>query len=155
MAGSLLGAYGVGKTHLAAAIAHEALARDGPVLFVIAPDLLDHLRATFGPDSTVSYDDRFALVRDAPLLILDDLGTESVTPWSAREALPAAQPPLQPAAVDRDHHNLKPTELDPRIYSRMCDPTCGQIISITSADYRRRERRSAEEARHGSYPPHR
>jgi DNA replication protein DnaC len=61
---SLLGPYGVGKTHLAAAIAHEVLARDEPVLFVVAPDLLDHLRTTFGPQSTVSYDERFTLVRD-------------------------------------------------------------------------------------------
>jgi DNA replication protein DnaC len=77
---TLLGAYGVGKTHLAAAIANETLARAEQVLFAVVPDLLDHLRATFGPQSTVAYDARFELVRTVTLLIFDDLGTESATP---------------------------------------------------------------------------
>lgn len=41
---------------------------------------------TFGLLSTVVYDERFELVGTVPLLILDDLGTESATPW-AREKL--------------------------------------------------------------------
>ena len=45
----LQGTYGCGKTHLAGAIANEVVARGEPVLFVVVPDLLDHLRATFGP----------------------------------------------------------------------------------------------------------
>ncbi|MEW5718965.1 MAG: ATP-binding protein, partial [Chloroflexota bacterium] len=50
----LKGGYGGGKTHLAAAIANERLARSEPVLFVVVPDLLDHLRATFAPTSRVT-----------------------------------------------------------------------------------------------------
>jgi len=46
------------------------------------PDLLDHLRATYGPDSEVRFDERFEEVRDAPVLILDDLGTQNATPWA-------------------------------------------------------------------------
>ncbi len=53
---------------------------------MVVPDLLDHLRATFSPSSTVSLDRRFEEVRTTPLLILDDLGTQSATPW-AREKL--------------------------------------------------------------------
>jgi DNA replication protein DnaC len=83
---TLLGPYGLGKTHLAAAIAHEVLGRGETVLFAVVPDLLDHLRATFEPQSTVAYDERFELVRSVRLLILDDLGTESATLW-AREKL--------------------------------------------------------------------
>ena len=138
---SVFGPYGVGKTHLAAAIANEVLCREEPVLFVIVPDLLDHLRATFGPDSTVSFDQRFEQVRTTPLLILDDLGTESATPW-AREKLYQLlnhRYNLQLATVITT--NLKPDQLDPRIYSRMCDPGCGRIITIAAGDYRRRERR--------------
>jgi DNA replication protein DnaC len=40
----LKGGYGSGKTHLAAAIANERIGRGDPVLFVVVPDLLDHLR---------------------------------------------------------------------------------------------------------------
>ena len=38
---------------------------------------LEDLRASFGPHSEVGYDERFHQVRNAPLLILDDLGTQS------------------------------------------------------------------------------
>jgi DNA replication protein DnaC len=48
---------------------------------VVVPDLLDHLRAAFSPNSQTSYDKRFDEVRRSPLLVLDDLGTESATPW--------------------------------------------------------------------------
>ena len=80
------GSYGVGKTHLAAAIANHRLTQGHSVTFISVPDLLDHLRATFNPSSTVSYDRRFNQVRNTPLLVLDDLGTESMTPW-VREKL--------------------------------------------------------------------
>ncbi|MCC7020846.1 MAG: ATP-binding protein [Ardenticatenales bacterium] len=78
----ILGAHGVGKTHLAAAIANAYAANGGEALFVVVPDLLDHLRNTFSPNSKVDYDQRFDEVRRAPLLVLDDLGTESATPWA-------------------------------------------------------------------------
>jgi DNA replication protein DnaC len=99
---TLLGPYGCGKTHLAAAVAHAVLAHGVPVLFVVVPDLLNHLRATFNPESTVSYDERFDLVRNVGLLVLDDLGTESATLW-AREAVPASQPSLQRAITNHLH----------------------------------------------------
>jgi DNA replication protein DnaC len=80
------GNYGVGKTHLASAIANELLKQNYRVLFAVVPDLLDHLRSTFGPSSEIQYDQRFEMIRDASVLILDDLGTENTTPW-AREKL--------------------------------------------------------------------
>ncbi|MCZ6530923.1 MAG: ATP-binding protein [Chloroflexi bacterium] len=80
------GSYGVGKTHLAAAIANHRSSQGFPVIFVVVPDLLDHLRATFSPNSTISYDRRFEEIRNAPLLVLDDLGAQAATPW-VREKL--------------------------------------------------------------------
>jgi DNA replication protein DnaC len=77
----LIGEYGCGKTHLAAAIANYRSGLGNPPLFIVWLDLLDHLRATFGHDSKVSYDRRFEEIRTAPLLVLDDLGTQSMTPW--------------------------------------------------------------------------
>ena len=82
-------AYGNGKTHLAAAIANYRANAGEPVLFVVVPDLLDHLRATFNPSANIRLDKRFDEVKTAPLLVLDDLGTESATAW-AREKLLAA-----------------------------------------------------------------
>ena len=70
------GSYGSGKTHLAAAVANYRVEHGLPVLFIVAPDLLDHLRATYAPDSPVTYDERFQQVRDVEVLILDDLAPE-------------------------------------------------------------------------------
>lgn len=44
-----IGAYATGKTHLAAAIANARSGVGAPPLFIMVPDLLDHLRATFAP----------------------------------------------------------------------------------------------------------
>jgi DNA replication protein DnaC len=82
----LTGAYGVGKTHLAAAIANERVRLGYPALLVVVPDLLDYFRAAYNPQSSVSLDRRFEEVRRSSLLVLDDLGTESATPW-AKEKL--------------------------------------------------------------------
>ncbi len=82
----LTGSYGSGKTHLAAAIGHHQEELRTKVMFVTVPDLLDHLRLTYSPDASVSFDQQFQMVRNAPLLILDDLGTENATSW-AKEKL--------------------------------------------------------------------
>ena len=83
---ALTGPSGCGKTHLAAAIANSLIERGQTVLFVFVPDLLDHLRGAYSPDSPISYDDLFQQVKDAPVLVMDDLGAQSGTPW-AREKL--------------------------------------------------------------------
>ena len=46
----LEGPPGVGKTHLAVAIAGVRLDKGSQVFFAFVPTLLDHLRATFRPD---------------------------------------------------------------------------------------------------------
>ena len=79
------GPYGCGKTHLAAAIANYRIERDLPTLFIVVPDLLDILRASYAPDSPVTYDERFEQVRNIELLVLDDLGTQNTTPWAAEK----------------------------------------------------------------------
>ncbi|MEW6718078.1 MAG: ATP-binding protein [Chloroflexota bacterium] len=130
------GPYGCGKTHLAAAIANFHAGLGHPPLFVMVPDLLDHLRATFSPTSTVSYDQRFEEVRVAPLLILDDLGTQSMTPW-VREKLyqlfnhryNAELPTVITTADTLD-------EIDPRLRSRMLDTRLCTIYAITVPAYR-------------------
>jgi DNA replication protein DnaC len=132
------GSYGCGKTHLAAAIANHRAGQRQAALFVTVPDLLDHLRATFSPQSPISYDKLFEQVRKAPLLILDDLGTESATAW-AREKLYQL--------FDYRYNARLPTvittsqridELDPRIRSRLQDQRRCQIYPITAPSYRGR-----------------
>ena len=79
---TLTGPNGAGKTHLAAAVANHCVDNSRIVFFSHAPDLLDHLRSSFGPASDISYSDLFEQVRTTPLLVLDGLGSQSATPWA-------------------------------------------------------------------------
>jgi DNA replication protein DnaC len=81
-----VGPSGSGKTHLGAAIANSCLEREQPVFYISVPDFLDHLRSSFAPGSELPYDELFQQVRNTPLLVLDDFGTQSATPW-AKEKL--------------------------------------------------------------------
>ena len=76
------GPSGCGKTHLAVALANRCIGRGETVLFIFVPDFLDHLRSTFAPEAPVSYDELFQQVREAPILVLDDLGAQSGTSWA-------------------------------------------------------------------------
>jgi DNA replication protein DnaC len=131
-----MGTYGTGKTHLAAAIGHYRAALGDDPIFAVVPDLLDHLRATFSPTSTVSYDNVFSQIRTAPLLILDDLGTQNTTPW-AREKL------FQ--VLNFRYETRLPTvitttssldEIDPRIRSRMLDERVCRLYKIIVPAYK-------------------
>jgi len=131
----LMGDYSTGKTHLAAAIGNYRKGLGEDVIFVVVPDLLDHLRATFNPASNVSYDELFDRVRSAPLLILDDLGTQSATPW-AREKLyqlfnfryNAQLPTVITTASSFE-------EIDARIRSRMLDERFCKTYKILVSPY--------------------
>lgn len=132
----MTGTYGCGKTHLAAAVGNYRKGMGDSPVFVVVPDLLDHLRATFSPTSSTSYDDLFNRVKSAPILILDDLGTQSATPW-AREKL---------YQIFNERYNAKlPTvitmssnleDLDARIRSRMLDTRVCRIYEIIAPSYR-------------------
>jgi len=133
----LKGGYGCGKTHLAAAIANACVERGQPVLFITVPDLLDHLRATFAPSSPTSYDARFEEIRTAPILILDDLGTESSTTWAQEklfQILNYRYNARLPTVVTTNHEL---EEIPLRLRSRLVDPDLAKIVSITVPDYRR------------------
>lgn len=76
------GATGLGKTHLSLAIANELIRKGFSVVYVSAPDILSKLeREHF----TYQYDDEadtFGKLCRCDLLIIDDLGTEFITPFS-------------------------------------------------------------------------
>lgn len=133
----LKGGYGCGKTHLAAAIANRQLAAGRPVLFVNTPDLLDHLRATFNPESTVSYDERFDQIRTSPLLILDDLGTQSNSEWAQEKLYQILNYRYNAKLPTVITTNLDLESIEIRMRSRMVDPSLSQIIHIAAPDFRR------------------
>lgn len=132
----LKGNYGCGKTHLAAAIANYQVEHGLPVLFVVVPDLLDHLRATFSPDSPVTFDRRFQTVRTAPLLILDDLGAQSSTPWAQEKLYQVLNHRYNAQLPTVITTNYELEDLDPRLRSRIAELEWSSVVSILAPDYR-------------------
>ncbi len=132
----LIGGLGCGKTHLAAAIANARLAQGEPALFIVVPDLLDHLRATFHPGSGVSYDERFEEIRGAPLLILDDLGAESSTSWAQEKLYQIVNYRYNARLPTVFTTNVPLEEIEPRIRSRLLDHTLTTICRINAPDFR-------------------
>ena len=74
----LHGEKGTGKTKLAAIIANERARAGSPVLFASVPDLMADIRASFASGGT---SERVQAVKNAPFLVLDDLGAEKMTEW--------------------------------------------------------------------------
>ncbi len=132
----LRGGYGCGKTHLAAAIANYSTERGQPALFVVVPDLLEHLRATFAPHSQTAYDELFETVCTAPLLILDDLGAQSSTPWAQEKLYQIFNYRYNAELPTVITTNRRLEEIDPRLRSRMTDLTLCKIATIQAPDFR-------------------
>jgi DNA replication protein DnaC len=132
----LTGLPGTGKTHLAAAIANVLQARGEPVCFVTVPDLLDHLRAAFAPDSRIRYDRAFDAVRTAPVLILDDLGSQSGTPWAQEKLFQLFNHRYNARLPTVITSNLVLDDHDARLRSRMLDPQLCTLYVLETTPYR-------------------
>lgn len=141
----LEGAYGCGKTHLAAAVGNYRLQKGDMVLFITTPDLLDHLRASFAPNSEFTYDESFDRLRETGLLIIDDLGVENPSEWAQEKMF---------QLLNHRYSHRKPTiittnrnldTLDPRIRSRLLDVNVIHHVSIHAPDYRNAQPNTADQ----------
>lgn len=131
----LEGSYGCGKSHLAAAIANEAVNRGVPTLFITVPDLLDSLRFAYNSPET-TFEARFNDIRDADLLVMDDFGTQNATGWAQEKLF---------QIFNYRYINRLPTvittnqildEVESRIRSRLQDEELVRHIRILTLDYR-------------------
>jgi DNA replication protein DnaC len=77
----LYGPPGSGKTHLAACIANTFRDRQIAATYGRVQALLDWLKAGFREQEALGYDQRMAVLANAPLLVIDDLGTEYGSAW--------------------------------------------------------------------------
>ena len=130
------GLNGCGKTHLAAAIANQLRETGKEVLFIVVPDLLDHLRSSFAPESRISYDALFEKIKKMPILVLDDFGEHSATSWAQEKLyqLINYRYNARLATVMTTCLNLE--EIENRVSSRMVDPSISLVFNIIAPDYR-------------------
>ena len=130
------GVNGCGKTHLAASIANRRVAEGKPVFFVVVPDLLDRLRSSYGQDSRIPYDEFFEEIKQSPVLILDDFGEQSGTPWAQEKLYQLINYRYNARLPMVVTMCLSLEEVEGRISSRMVDPKLSLVFNITASDYR-------------------
>ena len=142
----LQGTNGCGKTHLAAAVVNYCFQAGKPARFVVVPELLDHLRSAFNPESKVSYDKVFERVKKAPLLVLDDFGEQTTTPWAQEKLYQVINYRYNAKlpTVITTRHTMD--EIDSTISSRLVDVKISTPFILTVPDYRG-DRRTASSAR--------
>jgi DNA replication protein DnaC len=126
----LSGASGCGKTHIAAAIVNRLVERGEPALFVVVPDLLDHLRSAYQPGAEIGYDDLFERVRSAPVLVLDDLGTQAQTPWAQEKLFQLINHRFNTRLPTVVTTNLAPEQLDDRLRTRLTDAGIARVYLL-------------------------
>lgn len=137
----LVGPYGCGKTHLAAAIANYRLEHGATVYFATVPDLLDALRAACV--STEHSTQFFARMSEVDLLVLDDLGVQQPTAWSHEklaQLLTYRASAVLPTVITAVPKELQ--GLDERLRSHMTDAHLVITVLFNQAsDYRLSKRR--------------
>ncbi len=118
---------GTGKTFMAQCIANELLLKGRTVAYVSAPlmfDKINEARMLFGEDE---YEDYFSGLKDAELLVIDDLGTETSTEaklsnmlqlLNARETLDLTSPHKTIISTNMKLSAIR-EKYDERIYSRI------------------------------------
>jgi DNA replication protein DnaC len=132
------GGVGTGKTHLAVAVMNEVMQRKRvPSLFVTVPEFLDNLREAYmipGRD----LDEWMEAVKNADLLVLDDLGAEKPNPWVRERLFVVVNHRYREALPTIFTSNIGPRDLASQLGERtasriiaMCD-----WISLEGEDYR-------------------
>ena len=135
----LKGSYGTGKTHLAVSILRETAEAGIPGMFVVVPDLIAKMLASFDAKDGKA-GDLVETAKSVPLLVLDDLGAENPKPWVVE---------LVYVLINHRYEHMLPTiittnydgkQLDAvfgrRIVSRLAEMTVP--VNIRAEDYRMR-----------------
>ncbi len=134
----LSGGVGSGKTHLAAALTNSLIDKGVPVLFFTVPDLLDLLRSLFngGQHQDQSFEQTFEAVKTAPVLVLDDYGSEKNSEWVSEKMYQLINFRYMTRLPTIVTINVSLDTIDDRIRSRLLDSETALEINIDAPDYR-------------------
>lgn len=132
----IFGGCGVGKTHLVAAIANEVIERyEKGVCFEVETSMFMNLMLADLSEKKAY----IAKLKDAPLLILDDMGKEKVTEWNRSvlfDIVNFRYDNMLPTIITSNLGLAKLEEaLTTAIYSRLCE-VC-EIVYMQGKDGRR------------------
>lgn len=105
------GATGLGKTHLSLAIANGVIRKGFSVIYVTAPEILSRLEREHFTHQYAQQEDTFQSLLKCDLLIVDDLGTEFVTPFTVSCIYNLLNSRLLSGKPMIISTNLKPSEL--------------------------------------------
>ncbi|KKB74892.1 MULTISPECIES: primosomal protein DnaI [Bacillus] len=78
------GRFGVGKTFMLAAIANELASKDHPSILVYVPEFVRELKNAIHDQSL---EEKLDMVKSTPVLLLDDIGAESMSSWVRDEVI--------------------------------------------------------------------
>ena len=128
---------GVGKTHLAVAIAQAVARRVGGVGFHVVPQMLDYLRSSY---EDRHYADLFDYIRSARLCVLDDLSLARETAWAWETMYKLIDYRYSRRLPTVITANVLPSgDRDP-IASRLGDVRLVRLVPIVAPDHRRQRR---------------
>ena len=108
---------------------------DDRVIFTTVPDLLDFLRVTFDPKVSSSYDKRFEVIRNAPLLVLDNVRMDSATTWAKEKLFQILDYRYVKKLPTIITTSQKIHELNHQLRSRVLDKRLCTIFAITARSY--------------------
>jgi len=139
---TLVGPVDVGKSHLAVAICRRWLARGKPARYVLTPLMLDELRASYNHEG--EYDHLMSFLKEVPLLVLDDIGTQKPTEWAMEKLMMV----IDHRYVNGMHMvvttNRSPGDLpgdeEHRISSRLLRAPFGRVVVIDALELENKRR---------------
>lgn len=133
----LVGPYGCGKTHLAAAILHRCADNGLPGMFVVVPELLARIRTSFRTNDGKA-EEIIDAAKTSKLLILDDLGAEKTSEWVTEQLymlINYRYEHMLPTVITTNNNGAElEQELGRRTLSRLIEMT--KPVKIQAGDYR-------------------
>lgn len=136
----LAGHSDMGKSHLAVAVCRGWLGRERPARYVLVPDMLDQLRRGYDLEGEQNFYKQMDFFKSASLLVLDDLGVGTVSPWGIEKLTIIIDYrytnglPLM-VTTNKDLADI-PGDVDHRLGSRLQRAPLSHVVQMVGPEYR-------------------